>query len=152
MRFLNDQIKVEKKIVKSLDGSLKNIDNQTVKGVLKGISLDSTKHAEIYTSAIMLLTRVSKALTQENLDDQKKVVEKHIDIENELIEKIEGILPKVKERKVTFLLNAILADEKRHHELLKKVLEIIVKGETITEADWWDILWRDVPFHGAPGG
>jgi len=33
-------------------------------------------------------------------------------------------------------LEAILADEKRHHELLKMVLEIHVRGETITEADW----------------
>jgi len=45
-----------------------------------------------------------------------------------------------------------LADEKRHHELLKMVLEILVRGETITEADWWELLWKNVPFHGAPGG
>ena len=50
------------------------------------------------------------------------------------------------------LLNAILEDEKRHHGLLKQILEVLVKGETITEADWWDILWKDVPFHGSPGG
>jgi len=50
------------------------------------------------------------------------------------------------------LLNAILEDEKRHHELLKRVLEILVKGETITEEEWWDVLWRNVPFHGSPGG
>jgi hypothetical protein len=30
--------------------------------------------------------------------------------------------------------------------------EIIIHGETITEADWWDIMWKNVPFHGAPGG
>jgi hypothetical protein len=45
-----------------------------------------------------------------------------------------------------------LEDEKRHHELLKMVLEILVRGEAITEADWWDLLWKNVPFHGAPGG
>jgi hypothetical protein len=50
------------------------------------------------------------------------------------------------------LLNAILSDEKRHHALLKMVLDIIVHGETITEDDWWKMLWEDVPFHGAPGG
>jgi len=27
-----------------------------------------------------------------------------------------------------------------------------VRGETITEDDWWDFLWQGVPFHGAPGG
>jgi rubrerythrin len=152
VKFLKDQIKIENKIVESLNKSLPDLGNPTVKGVLKGISLDSVKHAEMYASAVTLLTNVSKALTQENLDRQKDLVEKHIQMEAELIEKIGKMLPSVKDKKVKLLLNAILSDEKRHHELLKKVLEILVKGETITEADWWDILWKDVPFHGAPGG
>jgi rubrerythrin len=152
VRFLKDQIKVENKIVDSLNKSLPEIGNPTVKGVLKGISLDSVKHAELYASAVVLMTSVSKALTQENLDKQKDLVERHIQMEAELIRKISDMLPSVKDSKVKLLLNAILADEKRHHGLLKQVLEILVKGETITEADWWDILWKDVPFHGAPGG
>jgi hypothetical protein len=49
-------------------------------------------------------------------------------------------------------LKAILTDEQRHHAMLKTVLDIIVHGETITEADWWTVLWENVPFHGAPGG
>ncbi|MGD0979524.1 MAG: ferritin-like domain-containing protein [Candidatus Bathyarchaeia archaeon] len=135
-----------------MNKSLPEIGNPTVKGVLKGVSLDSVKHAEMYSSAVMLLTTVSKALTQENLDKQKDLVEKHIQMEAELIQKIGKTLPSVKDKKVRLLLEAILSDEKRHHELLKNVLEILVKGETITEADWWDMLWKDVPFHGAPGG
>ena len=152
VQFLKDQIKVENKIVESLNKSLPEIGNPTVKGVLKGISLDSVKHAQMYSSAVTLLTTVSQALTQENLDKQKDLVEKHIEMEAELIQKIGKILPSVEDKKVRLLLEAILSDEKRHHELLKNVLEILVKGETITEADWWDMLWKDVPFHGAPGG
>jgi rubrerythrin len=152
VKFLKDQIKIENKIVDSLNKSLPDIGNPAVKGVLKGISLDSVKHAEMYGSAVTLLTTVSKALTQENLDKQKDLVEKHIQMELELIQKIGKALPNVKDKKVTLLLQAILSDEKRHHELLKKVLEILVRGEAITEADWWDMLWKDVPFHGAPGG
>lgn len=79
-------------------------------------------------------------------------MEKHIRIEAELIKKIIAILPKVENNKVRLLLTAILADEKRHHALLKQVLEILVRGETITEEEWWDIIWKNVPFHGAPGG
>lgn len=150
--FINEQITIENKIVKSLDNTLNEIENPAVKGVLKGISLDSIKHRELYSSAITLLTRISQALTQEQLDKQRELVEKHILIEVELIEKISQMIPKVENKKVKFLLNAILSDEKRHHALLKKVLETIVQEETITEEDWWDILWRNVPFHGAPGG
>ena len=152
IEFLKEQVKVENKIVDALNKSLPEIENPTVKGVLKGISLDSVKHAEMYASAVRLMTTVSKALTQENLDKQKDLVEKHIQTEAELIKKISKTLPSVKDNKVKLLLNAILEDEKRHHGLLKEVLEILVKGETITEADWWDILWKDVPFHGSPGG
>ncbi len=152
IEFLREQVKVENKIVDSLNKSLPEIDNATVKGVLKGISLDSIKHAEMYASAVRLITTVSKALTQENLDKQKDLVEKHIQMEAELIRKIGKVLPTIKDSKVKLLLKAILEDEKRHHGLLKEVLEILVKGETITEADWWDIIWKDVPFHGSPGG
>jgi rubrerythrin len=152
IKFIKAQIIIENEIVDSLNKGLVEIKNPPVRGVLKGISLDSVKHAEMYTAASELLTGVAQALTQENLDKQKALVEKHIRLESELIKKISNVLPSVKNEKVKLLLNAILADEKRHHELLKAVLEILVKGETITEADWWDVLWENVPFHGAPGG
>lgn len=152
LEFIKSQIVIEKKIVDSLDKALVDMKNPPVKGVLKGISLDSVKHAEMYEAAYTLLTQTSTALAQEDLDKQRALVEKHIQMEAELIEKIELKLPTVDNKKVKLLLNAILADEKRHHALLKGVLEIIVHGETITEADWWKMLWEDVPFHGAPGG
>ncbi len=152
VKFLKAQITVENEIVDSLNNALIEIKNPPVKGVLKGISLDSVKHAEMYAAATELLTGVAQALTQENLDRQRALVERHIQMEAELIKKISKILPSVENEKVKLLLNAILADEKRHHALLKMVLEILVRGETITEEDWWDLLWKNVPFHGAPGG
>lgn len=152
IEFIKRQINIEKEIVNSLNKGLVDIKNPPVKGVLKGISLDSVKHAELYASALSLLTKVSQALTQENLDTQRVLVEKHIQLEADLINKIENILPKIENKKVKFLIESILTDEKRHHSMLKTVLDIIVHGETITEADWWELLWDNVPFHGAPGG
>jgi ribonucleotide reductase beta subunit family protein with ferritin-like domain len=149
---MKSQILIENQIVESLNNALSDIANPSVKGVLKGISLDSVKHAELYASAIKLLTSASQALKQEDLDEQRKLVEKHIKLESELIEKLNKALPAIENPKVRLLLDAILSDEKRHHELLRMVLEIIVRGETITEADWWDVLWKGVPFHGSPGG
>jgi len=152
LEFLKNQIKVEKEIVASLEKPLLAMKNPAVKGVLKGVSLDSIKHAELYMSAVTLLTSASTALTQDNLDEQRKLVEKHIEIESQLIKKLETMIPTIDNSKVVFLLNSILADERRHHEMLKMVLEIIVHGETITEDDWWKLLWENAPFHGAPGG
>jgi rubrerythrin len=152
LNFLKEQMKIENKIVESLNNALVEIRNPAVKGVLKGISLDSVKHAEMYGSAVKLLTEVSPALTQENLDKQRELVEKHIRMEAELIQRISEKISGIKNDKVKLLLNAILMDEKRHHKLLVKVLGVLVRGETITEEDWWDLLWKNVPFHGAPGG
>ena len=152
IEFIKRQIVIEREIVASLNKGIADINNPPVKGVLKGISLDSMKHAELYSAALTLLTKVSQALKQEDLDAQRTLVEKHIKLEAELIKKIEDELPSVEDSKVKFLLESILVDEKRHHAMLKLVLEIIVHGETITEVDWWQLLWENAPFHGAPGG
>jgi rubrerythrin len=152
VEFMKRQIIIEKEIVDSLNKGIADIKNPPVKGVLKGISLDSVKHAELYSAAVTLLTKVSTALKQENLDAQRALVEKHIQMEAKLIKKLEKIMPTIENSKVRFLLDSILTDERKHHALLKTVLEIIVHGETITEADWWKMLWENVPFHGAPGG
>ena len=151
VKLFKNQIKIEETIVESATKGLAEIKNPAVKAVLKGISLDSAKHAEMYCSVISLLTSVPQALTEENLDKQRSLVEKHIQLEAEIIKKLDAVIPSVQNRKVKLLLEAILSDEVRHHALLKKVLEIIVAGETITDEDWWDVLWENVPFHGAPG-
>jgi rubrerythrin len=150
--FLKNQVKVENEIVDSLEKALVDMKNPAVKGVLKGVSLDSVKHAELYTSAITLLTQASTALKQEDLDKHRALVQKHIDIEAKLIRVLETMIPTIENKKVVFLLKAILNDEMRHHAMLKLVLDIIVHGETITEDDWWKMLWENVPFHGSPGG
>ncbi len=150
--FIERQIIIEKEIVDSLEKGIADINNPPVKGVLKGISLDSMKHAELYSAALTLLTKTSQALKQKDLDAQRALVERHIRLEAELIKKIEDILPIIEDTKIKFLLESILTDEKRHHAMLTLVLEIIVHGETITEGDWWKLLWENAPFHGAPGG
>jgi rubrerythrin len=152
LNFLKEQIKVENEIVRSLNKSLVEVENPAVKGTLKGISLDSVKHAQMYASALNLLTKAPKALTQEHLDKQKELVEKHILLELKLIKRISEELPNLENEKVKLLLNVILFDEKEHHKILNKILEILVKGETITEEEWFDVMWKSVPFHGSPGG
>jgi len=152
VEFIRRQITIEKKIVDSLNSGVADINNPAVKGVLKGISLDSMKHAELYCAALTLLTKTSQALKQEDLDAQRALVEKHIQLEADLIKKIGEMMPTIENSKVKFLLESILTDEKRPHAMLKLVLEIIVNAETITEADWWQLLWENAPFHGAPGG
>jgi ribonucleotide reductase beta subunit family protein with ferritin-like domain len=152
LEFMKRQIATENQIVASLNQGVADIKNIPVKAVLKGISLDSVKHSELYGAAIKLLTDVAPAMNQENLDKQRALVEKHIEMEAELIAKLEKMLPSIENNKVKFLLNTIFNDEKKHHAMLKAILESIVRAETITEDEWWQTLWEGSPFHGAPGG
>jgi rubrerythrin len=80
------------------------------------------------------------------------VVSWHIDNEEKVMKQVDAFIEKVKDTKIKFLLESIQADEKRHHELLKTIMAIIGRGETITKDEWWEIMWRNVPFHGSPGG
>jgi rubrerythrin len=145
LTFLENQIKLEQKIIESIHKSLEQIENEAVKTALSGVSLDSTKHAEMYKSAINLLTVSSTALNEEQLDLQKKVIESHIKMEEAAIKELERKVPNIENEKVELLLRAILSDEIRHHKLLKTLYEIVVRGEAVTEGDWWDAIWGDVP-------
>ena len=151
-RFFEKQVFLENEIVNSINKALVKVRNPAVKGVLKGISLDSVKHAEMYKAAIELLSSVPPALTQQEFDELTKFVKKHITEEEKAILSMEEVINHVEDEKVKLLLEAIFSDEQRHHKLLNEIMDILVKRETITEDDWWDVLWKNVPFHGAPGG
>ena len=145
IKFCEHQIKLENKIVDSVHKAVDKIDNEAVSTALKGISLDSNKHAMMYKSVISLLTTSSAALNEEQLDLQKKVIEDHIKMEAAVIEELQKMVPTVENEKVGVILSAILKDEERHHKLLNTLFDILVRGESITEGDWLDAIWGDVP-------
>jgi rubrerythrin len=149
--FFREQVKLENQIVESAQNAVKDLKNTVVASVLKGIAFDSAKHADIYKAAESIVS-VGQAMSENELSKISEVVSWHINAEEKLIGRLNEIITKTFNEKIKFLLEGILADEKRHHELLKKIMETIVKGETITRDEWWEIIWRDVPTHGSPGG
>lgn len=151
-RFFEKQAFVENEIVNSINKALVNIKNPAVRGVLLGIYLDSVKHGEMYKAAVELLSTVPPALTQLEHDEFMKFVKKRIAEEERAILSMEEVMNQVEDEKVKLLLEIIFSDEQRHDKLLKEIMNILVKRETIGEEDWWDVLWKSVPFHGAPGG
>jgi len=151
IEFFKNQIKLEHHIVESVTNSLRNVRNPVVKQVLRAIAFDSQKHAGIYNAAISITT-VTPALTDEEYREIEKIIARHIVDEEKAIAALDEFLPKIKDAKIKFLLESIVADERKHHQLLNKIKDLVVKKEAITEEDWWEILWKNVPFHGAPGG
>ena len=149
--FFREQVKHEEEIVRSINKALRKLKNPVVASVLKGMSLDSMKHADMYRAAESIIS-VARAMSEEELDHLNEVVSWHIKNEETVMGHVEEIIKKVKDKKIKFLLENIQEDEKRHHELLKTIMDTIARGETITKDEWWEILWKNVPFHGAPGG
>jgi len=150
--FFGDQVALEENIVRSVKETLGRVKNVIVKDILSGIAYDSMKHADIYKGAIQIASTASTALTEENLGMFREDIERHIENEMRVIDRISKIIGRIEKERIVFLLKAILDDERRHHDLLRKILEIIVRAETITEDEWWEVMWRDVPTHGSPGG
>jgi rubrerythrin len=143
--FLESMIEAEKAIVKSVEESLEELGNYAVEAALKGISLDSMKHAMLYGSALAILTESRTPLDETQLERQRDLVERHITMEERVIARLEEMIPPVENEKVSFILETIIADERRHHKVLLNVQELLVRGETVTEEDWWDAVWGDVP-------
>ena len=143
--FLKGMVKAEEEIVRSVESATENLKNFAVRSVLKGISYDSLKHAEMYRSAGELLSEPRPALDEEQFDVQRALVARHIAMEERVIARLEEMIPGVENEKVSFILNAIIEDERRHHKVLKRVEELLVRGETVTEEDWWDAAFGDVP-------
>ena len=144
-RFLKSMVKAEEEIVRSVESAVGDLKNFAVRSVLRGISYDSLKHAEMYRSAGELLSESRPALDERQLDVQMALVARHIAMEERVIARLEEMIPGVENEKVSFILNAIIEDERRHHKVLKRVEELLVKGETVTEGDWWDAAFGDVP-------
>ena len=151
VKFFREQAGLEEEIVASVNEALLAIRNPVVKTILKGMALDSSKHAAIYLAAERMV-QVAPALTESEFDELKKVIKWHIENESKIIHRLDDAVKKTKDKRIKFLLQAIVADEKRHHQLLDAIMNIVVKGVTITDDEWWEMLWKNVPFHGAPGG
>jgi rubrerythrin len=149
--FFKQQAKLEEEIVDSVNEALMTIKNAVVKSILKGMALDSSKHAAIYRAAEQVV-KVAPALTESEFDELRKVIKWHIENESKVIKRLEDAVKRTQNKKIKFLLRSIAADEKRHHKLLDAIMDIVVKGETITDDEWWEVLWKNVPFHGSPGG
>jgi len=144
-RFLNGMVKAEEEIVKSVESATGDLKNFAVRSVLRGISYASLKHAEMYRSASELLSEPRPALDEGQFDEQRALVARHIAMEERVIARLEEMIPGVENEKVLFILNAIIEDERRHHSVLKRVEELLVRGETVTEEDWWDTAFGDAP-------
>lgn len=153
VEFLEKQVEVENQIVQEAVKSVSLIRNVLIRELIRGIAVDSHKHAMILKALIGLLSGPTPLIEENDREKIGESIQRHIKMEVEAIETYKGLAEKHKDdEKLALVFQYLLTDEKRHHKLLKQVDRIIIENATLSEEDMWEMIWRYSPFHGAPGG
>ena len=151
-KLFKKQIEVENKIVDLANLEADETDNILIASLIRGIALDSIKHASLLGALNTLLSGATPLIEEKRMEDLEKHIVDHMKLEEEAVKAYEEQLKIVKDKRIELVLNYLVADEKRHHSLLKRIHRWIIQPQTLTEDDLWDMYWKDSMFHGSPGG
>ena len=143
IEFFINQINLEKEIVEAAEKSIQNVKNELVKELILAISLDSKKHAGMLNALLSITSSVQPFIEEEKLEELSENIKKHIKLEAQAIETYKEIIPELKNDQEKMIIQAILADELRHHALLQRILKSIEERETLTQEDIWDSIKED---------
>lgn len=143
VKFYKKQIELEKKIIQAAEESVEDMENKIVKELILAIAIDSKKHASLLGVLTTMNTSSVPYISEKSLDKIAKNIKKHIELEAQAIETYKELLTKIDTDKEKMIVQTIYHDELRHHALLKRLYEIIIKNEAITEEDLWDYLKDD---------
>jgi rubrerythrin len=152
IKTLANLANMEQTHASSLSNSATDVKNVIVQGILSGIAFDSHKHAKFYQAILSLLQQSGAALNEDDYNQIATAIQKHIETEERMISEAKTMLDSLPDKRIQHLLTEIYNDEVKHHALMTRILEAVIRREAIFEEDWWDAIWQDVPFHGSPGG
>lgn len=143
---------VEERYAKELEELAGSIKHSTLRALMEIISRDSEKHSALYKSIVKLMTEISPFISEEDFKRISSKIEDHIKLEKRMIDRVKEFMAKTEDPRIKILLAAIMDDELKHHGLLKDLRDKIAGPETLTEPILWDMVWKDSPWHGTPGG
>ncbi len=152
LEFIDKQIDMELKIIKIVEENVAELGNVFIKDLLLGVSQDSKKHATLLRSLRKAVEGPTPFISESERDKISSGIEKHIKLEEMAVKTYAELAEKSDSDQVKTIALMIREDELRHHALLKELHKAVVEPETLTEDDIWDILWKDTPWHGSPGG
>jgi bacterioferritin (cytochrome b1) len=95
------------------------------------------RHSDIYQMIIDLNS--SAQMGKESKDIGEGELARHVKEEAKMLKQTKEISEVVKDPKIKRLLEGILEDEKKHHRVLKDILDIVKK-----ESDEWDTYLYDL--------
>jgi bacterioferritin (cytochrome b1) len=145
-----EMAEVEEKYAIKLDKDFRGWGNPAVDALIEAIAYDSKKHAVLYRTAAYIEEGKNLSIIDIKYEDLEKNLKKHIETEEKMLKKVKELINNVENVGVKNLLIDIYSDEVAHHPFMKKLLELVLKGDTITEEDVFNMVFRDLPTGGAP--
>ena len=142
----------ERKYAARLRKLAEKIKHPVLQALFLAIAHDSEKHSLILDAIRRYIEQERPLLSQEELEAIRKEIQDHIREEAEAIKELSELRERVQDPALKLLIEAMLNDEKIHHELLISIQRIIAEKETVSEDDFWDYIWKHSPWHGTPGG
>jgi rubrerythrin len=140
--MIEERIENEREAARLLQDSVRRTNNQVIRLLLYQLALDSIKHENTLRAILQLLESPSKEGFKSESEEFRKVVEKHVEIEREMLEGFEKFVDKTEDNRIRFLLQDMISDEKRHHSIMKRVYELVCESERVQDEKWWDFLFR----------
>jgi hypothetical protein len=122
--------KIENASVASTGRVIEKTENPLIRLVMEIIQADSQMHHRVQELIASTLVREPVTLTPEEMTAVWEGIEKHIELEKQMVGYVEQTLAEIKGRKMLvqeYLLNYLRNDEKKHDSLLA-ALEGIKKG------------------------
>lgn len=152
VRHLEFLAEMELKYATELKQLSERIKHPVLGSIFTAIANDSIKHSQIYRAVVELMTKTTPLLSEEELKYIGEAVGNHIRTESAMIEETKRLLIQIEDPRVKLLISAIHSDELTHHGVLLSIQNSIAKMEVFTEDEFWMLVWKDSPWHGAPGG
>ncbi len=149
VRKMEEMAEMEEEYAVAYDKNVMGLGNVAIAELMMSVALDSKKHAGLYR-AIATMLKGPLAITDMEYERLEGSLRRHVEVEARMMEEAKALMDGEEDDRVRRLLEEIYADEVRHHRFLSNLLEAVVKKDLIFESDVWDMIWRDVPTHGAP--
>ncbi|MGC9177533.1 MAG: ferritin-like domain-containing protein [Conexivisphaera sp.] len=142
------ELEYAERLRKSVDG----IRNPTVRAVMLAVAQDSIKHSMLYETILEILEGSGPLIEEKDTDRIAREIDEHIKVENEMLRSVEELRSSSSQEGVKLIARSIAEDEERHHRLLVAVRDAIVRRETLTDDEIWEMTWKYAMWHGTPGG
>ncbi|MFX0114334.1 MAG: hypothetical protein ACFFB3_07290 [Candidatus Hodarchaeota archaeon] len=139
--LLKEYIEFEKLVASKAVKEAEKIQNLVLRELLRGIALDSQKHAKILEAAISLIEGESQALSNDDLQNTLTILREHQDMEEKAIQTYEEQITAQKgDRRLQLIFQYLLSDERQHHAILGQMIQVLDQSAAPDEEAIWELF------------